>query len=285
MGTQVGRERALRETDVQPVVTPRITVDGWEPSSWDLQRDVLEPEHLIGDRERYLLTDEEQEWIDVWNDFLHRTRDVQLPGFPLWSRYWEDDRLPDPSAPGWKQVLEAKNIEFYRANRAAIRGWLRANPRVRTFPASRQKLEWQAQDAPRDLRACLLHLRPSGIRAKKLTYAPALVAIAQTPVIGPWGRRMTPREAARLQGFPDWFDFGEQRDALTYKQLGNAVHVGTVYHVLREHVLRDREEIANLPLGPGLVRAVLASPPSPVIPRPPRPASERVEDLLNTVGG
>lgn len=285
MGTYVGRERALRETDVQPVVTPRTRVEGWSPDDWDLERDVLEPEHAIEQRERYLLTDEEQGWIEVWNDFLHRTRDVHLPGFPLWSAYWEDGRTVDATAPGWKQVLESKNIAFYAANREAIRGWLRANPRLRLFPASRQKLEWQAQDAPRDLRACLLHLRPSGIRAKKLTYTPALVAMAQTPVLGPWGRRMTPREAARLQGFPDWFDFGSQRDALTYKQLGNAVNVGTVYYVLREHVLRDREDVGRSSLGREVVEAVLNAPVSPLVPRPSQLPGEHIEQVLDPVGG
>jgi DNA (cytosine-5)-methyltransferase 1 len=284
MGTYVGRERALRETGVEPVVTLRTRVEDWAPSGWDLQRDLLEPEHAIEARHRYVLTEEEQDWIRVWNDFLRRTRDLHLPGFPLWSAYWEDGREVDSAAPMWKQVLEAKNLEFYRAHRKVIRAWLRANPDLRSFPASRQKLEWQAQDSPRDLRACLLHLRPSGIRAKKPTYAPALVAIAQTPIIGHWGRRMTPREAARLQGFPDWFDFGRQRDALTYKQLGNAVNVGTVYFVLREHVLRDRTEIAKTAEGRALVDAVLSAPVSPLVPRPAPREAGSAEGLLHPVG-
>jgi DNA (cytosine-5)-methyltransferase 1 len=81
-----------------------------------------------------------------------------------------------------------------------------------------------------------MQLRPSGIRAKRLTYLPALVAINQTSIIGPRCRVITPREAARLQGFPDWFDFSGQRDALTYKQLGNAVNVSVVRHVFTEFV-------------------------------------------------
>lgn len=285
MGTYVGRDRALRETDVEPIVTLKKPMEGWRASDWDLQRDVLEPEHAIQHRERYLLSEEEQGWIEVWNDFLRRTRGVHLPGFPLWSAYWEDGRTVDPAAPAWKKVLEAKNIAFYHDNRRAIRAWLEANPQLRSFPASRQKLEWQAQDAPRDLRACLLHLRPSGIRAKKLNYTPALVAMAQTPVLGPWARRMTPREAARLQGFPDWFDFGDQRAALTYKQLGNAVNVGAVYHVLREHVLRDREDIATSPLGRYVVEAVLNAPVSPLVPRPSRVPPQPIEHVLDPVGG
>lgn len=285
MGTYVGRDRALSETEIEPVVTTHTRVDDWLPRDWDLQRDLLEPENAIENRGRYVLTAEEEEWIRVWNDFLHRTRGVKLAGFPLWSTYWADDQAVDPKAPPWKQSFEAKNIAFYRENRRAIQAWLKANPQLRSFPASRQKLEWQAQDAPRDLRACLLHLRPSGIRAKQLTYAPALVAMAQTPVVGPWGRRLTPKEAARLQGFPDWFDFTGQRDALTYKQLGNAVNVGAVYYVLREHVLRDRSDIASTALGRTIVNAVLAAPVAPLVPRPSSLAGKVSEDALDAVAG
>lgn len=261
LGTYVGRGRALAETDVAPVVS-RSPVDGWDPHKWDLDRDLLQPEHTIANRELYGLTDDEHDWIRVWNDFLKRTRDIDLPGFPLWTSYWADDAEIDADAPEWKQQLEAKNIHFYRAHRRTIGAWLRANPELRSFPASRQKLEWQAQDSVRDLRLCLLHLRPSGIRAKKPTYAPALVAMAQTPIVGPRQRRMTVVEAARLQGFPDDFDFGEQRAALSYKQLGNAIHVGAAFHVLREHVRRDTAEIVEAG-GQGLVDAVASAPLSP----------------------
>lgn len=284
VGTHVGSERARRETHVQPIVTPQTRVEGWSPQSWNLEQHLLQPEHTVTRRERYELGGDELAWIEVWNDFLRRTRDIALPGFPLWSRYWADDQRVDASAPDWKRVLELKNIEFYHDNRSVIRQWLAANPRLRDFPASRQKLEWQAQDTPRDLRLCLLHFRPSGIRAKKPNYTPALVAMAQTPVIGPRMRRLTPLEAARLQGFPDWFDFGGQRDALTYKQLGNAVNVGTVYHVLVEHVRRDREEIRRQRMGAALVAAVDRAPVMPLVPRPGSAVSQTIEFGLDAIG-
>ena len=136
---------------------------------------------------------------------------------------------------------------------------------------------WQAQDAPRDLRACLLHLRPSGIRAKKPTYTPALVAMAQTPIYGPRLRRLTVREAARLQGFPEHFELGGQRPALAYKQLGNAVHVGSAFHVFGEHVRRDAADIVAA--GGGAVVAAVED--SPLAPGDWRLG---VEEELNSVG-
>jgi DNA (cytosine-5)-methyltransferase 1 len=128
------------------------------------------------------------------------------------------------------------------------------------FPASRRKLEWQAQDIPR-LWDTVMHFRPSGIRAKAPTYLPALVAITQTSVIGTRERRLSPREAARLQGLPEWFDFGDQPSSMTYRQLGNGVSVGAVWHVLKSHVRRD-EDILKISQ-PKLLRSVLGLPDSP----------------------
>jgi DNA (cytosine-5)-methyltransferase 1 len=99
--------------------------------------------------------------------------------------------------PKWKADYLRKNAEFYTANKAAIDAWAqRWGVFTDAFPASRRKLEWQAQDTAR-LWDTVMHLRPSGIRAKAPTYVPALVAITQTSVVGPRERRLSPREAAR----------------------------------------------------------------------------------------
>ena len=128
------------------------------------------------------------------------------------------------------------------------------------FPASRRKLEWQAQDTP-SLWETVMHFRPSGIRAKRSTYLPALVAITQTSIIGSRERRLSVREAARLQGLPEWFSFDEQSDKASYKQLGNGVSVGAVWHVIRTTVERHRDVIEKT--CPELVKSVLNKPKNP----------------------
>jgi DNA (cytosine-5)-methyltransferase 1 len=132
--------------------------------------------------------------------------------------------------------------------------------KVSSFPQSRRKFEWQAQDA-KSIDETILNFRPSGIRVKKATYVPALVAINQTSIVAKTRRRLSTTETANLQGLPSWFDFGSQTDTLTYKQLGNGVNVGVVWQIMKRHVERDAEFIRQL--YPTLFRAISESPESP----------------------
>lgn len=259
-GTHVGARRARREVDLEPVVRA-VPVEGWDPQSWDLRND-LPLDHDIGDPARYQLSAEELRMLGAWNEFLGLLDEERLPTFPVWADAFRYPAVVPAGTPTWKASFLRKNAELYERNRAAVDGWLERHDHLRWLPESRRKLEWQAQDGERDLLAHVLHLRPSGIRVKRATYLPALVAITQTSIYGPWRRRITPREAARLQGLPDWFDFGGQPDALTYRQLGNGVSVGAAYHVLREHVRRDADDLPS-----HITTPVLQAAPLPVVPQ------------------
>lgn len=253
----VGKRRALRETDVAPVVS-RSAVGDWRPHEWDLARTpllatgghpLLEEETSLNGRRKENLTASEVLWIDAWDDFVRsvgsQSRKARLPGFPLWVDSWGPRPAIEVTAdtPNWKRAILAKNVAFFEANKQNISRWMNNWNLLDAFPASRRKLEWQAQDA-QSLWDCIIHLRPSGIRVKRPTYLPALVAISQTPIIGPRRRKLTPREAARLQSLPDSFDFGAQGDGQTFKQLGNGVSVGVVYYVMREFL---RQNISDIP--------------------------------------
>lgn len=254
---------ATRTTDgedliADPVAVPRPVL-GWDPQSWDLASDLpLDPDHEVTGCG---LSDSERFWIDAWDDFvrlIRRRRDGRRPpGFPIWVDAWVHTRdlaIP-PGTPSWKATFLRKNAEFYSGHKRSLDAWVRRwGVLTEAFPPSRRKLEWQAQDAE-SLWECVMHFRPSGIRAKRATYLPALVAITQTSIIGPRERRLSPREAARLQGLPDDFDFGPQPAAATYRQLGNGVNVGVVQHILLSHVRRDEEVLKKS--APHVVKAVL----------------------------
>ncbi len=228
---QVGQDLAWGLPS-EPVV-PRGPLPGWDPMCWDLERDLpLDDDQSIDRIERYRLSPTENYWVDVWDDFLASVDADRLPGFPIWADAFVAVPAIPEGTPAWKAAFLRKNSAFYTAHRPAIDSWLRRHGNLEGLPPSRRKLEWQAQDTPRSLRNCVLHFRPSGIRAKKPTYVPALVAITQTSVLGSRGRRLTPREAARLQGLPERFTFGDQQEAESYKQLGNAVARGAVLAAL-----------------------------------------------------
>jgi DNA (cytosine-5)-methyltransferase 1 len=220
-------------------------VAGWDPKSWRIEDWLAAPgtpeERRL--RRKYGLTDDEKLVLAVWNDFLKTVAvNEKLPGFPIWA----DDLRPRPTGgfdarlPAWKLNFLEKNAAFFERHATAITEWKSRWGQLRELSPSRRKFEWQAGDTKRDVYNCVIQLRPSGVRVKAATYLPAFVAITQTSIIGPRRRRISPDEAARVQGLPASFSFGEQSDKYSYKQIGNGVHVGVVKHVMRAHVERDQ---------------------------------------------
>ncbi len=223
----------------------------WNIQNWNLAKD-LPLDTKLGAEEKKLsaLGAIESEWINAWNEFVLLYKDAHpgenLPGFPIWADEWThiDDLKIPKGTPGWKENFLIKNSEFYTQNKKFIDKWLKKYNYLESFPPSRRKLEWQAQDA-KSLTETIMHFRPSGIRAKKATYVPALVAITQTSILGKQKRRITFREGARLQGLPEWFDFLDQPRSQTFKQLGNGVNIGAVYNVMKALVLRDLDLLGS----------------------------------------
>jgi DNA (cytosine-5)-methyltransferase 1 len=240
--------------------------DNWDFHKWNLPKDLPLDKKLTPVEKRLsTLSEGELEWIEAWNDFVvffkEKNPTERLPGFPIWVDDWvvtKDLKIPK-GTPEWKANFLRKNAEFYTNNKATLDRWLRKHNHLASFPPSRRKFEWQAQDA-KSLLETIMHFRPSGIRAKKASYVPALVAITQTTVLGKQKRRLTIREAARLQGLPEWFDFLDQSPSQSFKQLGNGVNIGAVYNVMKALVLRDLDLLGS---DSKLVQEILSSPNSP----------------------
>ena len=255
----------------------------WTPSNWKIDETPLalyDGEPAISRHAaipaKYALTPESDEWmwIAAYEQFLTtfmkragmRPHDGKrrLPGFPLWFRH---QSLPDTEFEkamaeaaehgyDWKEEFLTKNREFYGKHHEVVQPLLDA---IRGFPESRKKLEWQAADAS-SLWDCLIQLRPSGIRVKPLSYAPALVAINQAPIYGPGKRRITPGEAGRLQGFPKTMlrVLESQDDKHSYKQLGNAVHVGAVQLALTQFLEHHEPALTEDAAGDSSVQSLLS---------------------------
>jgi DNA (cytosine-5)-methyltransferase 1 len=243
----VGRRLAKQSTDDLPPLVARRPFPDWRPSDWQVDaylRDASTPEEA----RLAALRPEKIAAIDMWQDFIDRIPGP-IPRFPIWTDVFLGSLSTNPGHPDWKNSIIEKNAAFYIRNRLAIEEWLEANSVVDVVPSYR-KFEWQAQNHVRSLWKHAIQFRPSGVRVRPLTYLPALVAINQTSIIGPWRRAITKGEAAWLQGFsPDLLDgkhfVPSAADATAFQQFGNAVHVGVTRFVARALLLgADPDQLA-----------------------------------------
>lgn len=217
----------------------------FNPDLWKIT-DFLDSDNSIKSVERYLISDDEEMYLQAWDYLVRKIPSDTLPGFPIWAFAFTDEPQLEDGMASWEVDFRTKNSNFYNENRAFIDDWMqmrwgKKGLTIPEFPFSRQKFEWQARKhhpgrKGRKLSDLVIQFRPSGIRVKPPTYLPALVAITQTSVIGPdlrdggkRYRKLTPIEASRLQRIPERvYSRGVVDDAAAYKQLGNAVNAGLI---------------------------------------------------------
>ena len=207
-------------------------------------------EDLPGDLENY----DEEELLEIANNWSNY-------GWvkPTNSEMTKEDMIKAINLPIWKQDFIRKNRLLYSQNKEFIDSWLtrwnvlgvdeEGNPNI---PVSRTKYEWQAGPTSRTNWENIFQFRPSGIRVKRGDYFPALVAMAQIPVVGWLKRHITPKECARIQDFDVDGNHGNpfilgQSDQQSYKQLGNAVNVNMV-RMIQERIDMYLDGTGNFPV-------------------------------------
>lgn len=152
-----------------------------------------------------------------------------------WAALPSHARTEQIEFPKWKKDFIRHNRQFYEDNKSWIDPWL---PHILKFPSSLQKLEWNVQGGEHDIWKYVLQFRASGVRIKRRTTAPSLIAMTDTqvPIIGWQKRYMTPRECARLQSLDDLKKLPSS-PTQAFHALGNAVNSKVVERVARALLL------------------------------------------------
>jgi len=190
----------------------------------------------------YIISEEKELVLNAWDEFREMTH-LGTIGFPIWVNSFglgvTDERVflnteiqgvRVIDLPNWKKSYVLKNRKLYLQNRLNIDEWVKKysiTSRSKLF----QKFEWNCGESIHSLKEAIIQIRQSGIRAKKPTAFPSLVAMDNTPIV--WDRQLnhfrkiTPKEAARLQSFREDLFFPGS-DTTVYSQLGNAVNVEVI---------------------------------------------------------
>lgn len=197
--------------------------------------------------EKFRLSKEQIEWINIWNEFIQNiVFDRIPPSFPIWAdslcNLQDNPRLQNKSnLSKWVVEMTSRNQELWMKNKVFCHEWLKKAKSNSLFYGAKSKFEWKGDPVKNlNLWDCILQIRPSGLRAKPSNYFPALVTIkTQVPIIGKQKRFLTPRECARLQSFPDSFKINENITQ-AYKQFGNSVNVELI-RLFAKHMFGDKE--------------------------------------------
>ncbi len=183
----------------------------------------------------YIISEEKERMILAWEEFRKSTG-IKVIGFPIWIDSFgigidNDEEVYSSQGydnmPKWKQNFLRHNRKLYLDNRDFIDKWVKEYDMMNKIKLYK-KFEWNCGTDVDDIHNTLIQIRQSGIRVKRPTFYPSLVAMVNTPII--WDgaknhfRYITPREAANLQSFNKRFKF-QGTDAIQYRQLGNSVNV------------------------------------------------------------
>lgn len=190
---------------------------------------------LDEDESGYGISGQEEAILSAWDEF-YQGINLKIIGFPVWIDALREAQ-PTSGLPEWKASIIERNNSLYRENRTFIDGWLKRHGALSEYGSACRKFEWQCGTRISSIWEGVIQFRPSGVRVKTPDCFQTLVAMVQVPIIGKYRRRLSVKEAARLQCFPVDADppfVPDRNEKQAYKQFGNAVNV----EVIRQAALK-----------------------------------------------
>lgn len=198
------------------------------------KRNVTNVKHIIEKNveKKYTIDKDEEQILKIWDEFKQGITTTKI-GFPIWLD--ELRETYDISVhKKWKQDIINRNRNLYIENKKFIDRWYKKYEEyLSTVIPTKRKFEWQAGDDIKSVFDGIIQFRPSGIRVKRPTEMPALVAMVHIPIYGQEKRRLSVKEVARLQSFSEEFE-PDEIQFQAYKQFGNSVNVEVVYYLLKQ---------------------------------------------------
>lgn len=186
---------------------------------------------------KYNITEYEEKVLTAWDEFHKIIGCTTTPVlFDEFGKNYDYEDLVE-----WKQNYIISSRQLYEKNKKEIDIWAKSFD-VKSFKLRDRKFEWQAGNEINSLFDAVIQFRQSGIRCKRPNYFPTLVAMVQTPIIGKLHRRLTPREAARLQSFPESYKLNS-KEQKAFKQLGNSANVEIIKYVVQQLFSNIKNEV------------------------------------------
>lgn len=221
----------------------------------------------------YLITPEELQVINAWEEFKRTIIPDEQIGSPIWLDFFGFDyeinnreefyksngyytqyrkakkkEYDDPKikidkkgyiteeTPVWKKRFIERNRKLYEDKKDLIDTWYNKY-KSSLIKKVYRKFEWNCGPKHKEFKKCIIQFRQSGLRIKRSDTFPSLVAIVNTPIIYDEVlksyRRITVREAANLQSFRKNYKFICD-DHISYKQLGNSVNVKVIKIIVKQ---------------------------------------------------
>lgn len=225
------RERIVilcKRKDIGPLpLLPTINKNNIKPTSLS---SIIDTQNVD---EKYTIKGKLHVTHNIWDNFLQilNNNKIHVPKFPIWTECWTNN-VDDNFYIKYKKWID-KNRLFYTTYQNILEHWLTESRNNPLWKGALRKMEWQTNIIDQKMDNVLWSPRGSGVRIKNTDYSPTLVAMtSMIPIYGPLKRKLTPRECARLQCFPENYII-DNNDSNAYKQFGNAVNVTMINRCAR----------------------------------------------------